>query len=63
MFLLKSRQIEFQNLDAVFISSGEQNTSLNIIYCLVFLKTEFCVHWTEWCEMLTNDRAFGWLVR
>lgn len=39
MFILISRQIEFQNLDAIFISSGEQNTCLNIIYCLVFLKT------------------------
>lgn len=36
MFLLISWQIEFQNVGTIFISSGEQNSPLCIVYCSGF---------------------------
>lgn len=36
MFLLISWKIEFQNIGAIFLSSGEQNSSLCIVYCFGF---------------------------
>lgn len=66
MFLLISRRISEPRCHLYKLRRAkhfsEYNISLSFPQNTSCRRTEFCVHWTEECEMLMNGRGFGWLA-